>query len=476
MGRWLAFALVLIGYQHTQVLAQYRVPSYGAACGFDPSAKLLLCYGGLERMQDGSTKYFNEVYTLSLHHRFKTASPSWQQMLNPTKMTLPVGGTNYAITMDGHFVVLGGYMFPNTSYVLDYDVAKSAWSRPPQSGSIPPRTEFGDIASSVRGRKLYLLGGIRDEMSERHFYPDLYSYQYDYGEWTLIRMNVPLEPRVHHTITAMPDDTLIVIGGESKQSAYGLEYVDVIEPISGSWKRVATKGLPANASVRMGHSAVRQGSNIFVYGGFLRADQAKVLSLPSLLILDTTTFTWSAPTLKNEPKSRYNHATFIYDGKYMITLSGATVESAIDETNYLNGGSMQILDIDTLTFVDEFDPSVQSSATIPSISNPNTTTMNTMALGLGLGLGLGGGALIVASLLFVLIRRRKAVTRLRQHHLPSQMYGPPKESRSATKPHTGGDPVNSSAYYSPAASEPLGKPNEGVQSRQEIYSTKPDEK
>ncbi|KAL1916246.1 uncharacterized protein VTP21DRAFT_5863 [Calcarisporiella thermophila] len=353
-------------------------------------------------------------------------------------MTLPVGVMNYASIVDGHFVVLDGYMSPNTSYVLDYDVAKSVWSRPPQSGNIPPRTHSGALASTKDGRNLFLLGGVRNfllddtitDVKQEFYYPELYSYQYDNGHWILERTSVALEPRILHTMTAVSDDTLIVIGGERNQTVYGLEYVDVIESISGAWKRVATKGLPVNASARIGHSAVRKGTQIFVYGGFVRIGQAMVLSLPSLLVLDTTTLTWSVPTLKNESKSRFTHTTFMYNDKYLVTLSGAT-KSSIDEVNFLNGGSMQILDIDTLTFVDEFDPFIQVSPT-----NSNNGDPNTMALGLGLGLGLGGGALIASILLFVLIKRRKVARQTQQEIKLSQMYEPSKEFPSTSISNT----------------------------------------
>ncbi|KAJ2492494.1 hypothetical protein IWW37_001399 [Coemansia sp. RSA 2050] len=155
--------------------------------------------------------------------------------------------------------------------------------------------------------------------------------------------------RVGHTSNIVGSGKMVVLGGSNGTNLVDMDTVLYYDSTSRQWTRVVATGrVPTN---RRSHvSTVVNDSKIVIHGG-VSADFGSALG--DIAVLDTDTWTWSAPKVGNAPAARYAHAA-AQAGPYMLITFGYT---PADPASVATGDSgLYILDTTSWQFVTQYDP------------------------------------------------------------------------------------------------------------------------
>ncbi|OBT73013.1 hypothetical protein VF21_07758 [Pseudogymnoascus sp. 05NY08] len=164
--------------------------------------------------------------------------------------------------------------------------------------------------------------------------------------------------------------------------------VSVYDIESQNWFQQDTTGGPKETAWTQGCTVVASapdGSthNIYFYGGFdginLRApfnDEVWILSLPS--------FTWVKAAVGRSGHGRAGHRCIKPYPDQMIVLGGYPANGGTAQTCVM-GGIVQLFNLTSLQWIDEYDPRVWSNYTVPSVvsaavSSAGTTKWNNASL------------------------------------------------------------------------------------------------
>ncbi|KAJ2519212.1 hypothetical protein H4217_002840 [Coemansia sp. RSA 1939] len=166
--------------------------------------------------------------------------------------------------------------------------------------------------------------------------------------WTNSTLPSKVPGRVGHTASIVNGTTMVVLGGSSGTSLVSMKMVYIYNPMDQTWvRRSATGAVPAS---RRNHVATVVNSTlIVVHGG---TDNNFTTAMSDVAVLNTTTWKWSAPQVKNAPSARYAHSA-AQAGPYMILTFGYTLphSESIPDDDY----GLYILDTNVWEFVSEFN-------------------------------------------------------------------------------------------------------------------------
>ncbi|KAJ2777892.1 hypothetical protein GGI15_004361 [Coemansia interrupta] len=167
--------------------------------------------------------------------------------------------------------------------------------------------------------------------------------------WTNDTLPNEVSGRTGHTATMVNDSDMVILGGSDGSRLVGLNVVYVYTASQRQWsRRTATGSIP---TARQYHVATVVNSTLIViHGG---ANLNLTTAMKDVAVLDTETWTWSAPQISNSPEARFAHSAS-QAGPYMMIAFGRTVSlpSSIASDDY----GLYILDTTSWSFVTQFDP------------------------------------------------------------------------------------------------------------------------
>ncbi|KAJ2659147.1 hypothetical protein IWW48_003680 [Coemansia sp. RSA 1200] len=166
--------------------------------------------------------------------------------------------------------------------------------------------------------------------------------------WSNSTLPSKVPGRVGHTASIVNGTNMVVLGGSSSASLVSMKIVYIYNPMDQTWvRRSATGAVPAS---RRNHVAtVVNNTLIVIHGG---TDNNFTTAMSDVAVLNTTTWKWSAPKVKNAPTARYAHSA-AQAGPYMILTFGYTLphSESIADDDY----GLYILDTNVWEFVSEFN-------------------------------------------------------------------------------------------------------------------------
>lgn len=191
--------------------------------------------------------------------------------------------------------------------VLDTEIM--LWYPPTLTGDIPSaRSGHSATLTSKTSREIVVFGGVKGSK----WLNSVYVLDVDRWKWTLAKtQGVSPKPRSYHTATALPDQRIVIFGGNDANASFNSVHLLQQIPVDNTadsvgdkcwrWTNPTCQGtLP---SPRTGHSAtlLNDQKTICIYGGWdpnaeddvLRSDDSHMFSSEDCYLLNTETWTWS---------------------------------------------------------------------------------------------------------------------------------------------------------------------------------------
>jgi len=256
--------------------------------------KYVIFIGG----QETDTKRFNEVVY------FDTESGTF------TRPTLkgdqpPNFSRHSAALVNGRIFIFGGFDGFGTNFELAiFNPVTYTWtnvSRAQVRGDAPPsRTNH---AAAAVGNKMYIFGGNNNDANGRYqVLDDFYSLDTDTLTWTNLTTAVGGErptQRSGHTLTSIGNKLYLFGGGvwnETNGWVHKYNDIYVFDAAATSWSKPTCTGLIDTSTFSISFAV---GRFLFVFGG---GSKPKHCVTNDLYVLDTSSYTWSAPVFEEAAK------------------------------------------------------------------------------------------------------------------------------------------------------------------------------
>ncbi|RUS15535.1 hypothetical protein BC937DRAFT_92339 [Endogone sp. FLAS-F59071] len=401
-----------------------------------------------------------DLFALPLNFNFTTASPPF--VSHDSDATLfgslapPESSWQAAcIGFDGNsFLVLGGYMEPNTTLLYSYSTVTHLWAKPLIVATAPPPPRYREwtiVLNSTVNARAFVFGGSTVVGLNPTWTNDLWTLNSS-GVWAnLTALGADQGTRlwplstVDHTAHMLANGRMVVVGGRTVDGKMGdLGNMWVFNTKAGTWERQKAGGsLPVN---RAHHTSVMSGTSTWNATVFLN----------DVAVLDTSTWQWSIPTIIGTPPSvRWGHNANYALGQMVIAF-GENPISGQDNSIY-------ILDATTWAWTTNFSaihglPSFPHATTTVAVGGINTAVANvsqsiphadSVPTGAIIGSIIGGVLIMVGVVGGILLhrqRRQKPDTESDQSGEPPAIVnpepGPPAHRQSV-------DSNNFSVGYSP---------------------------
>ncbi|KAI8324267.1 hypothetical protein GQ54DRAFT_296263 [Martensiomyces pterosporus] len=226
-------------------------------------------------------------------------------------------------------------------------------TRFPTSSSATPMTDTALSRRSLVGRnavnsEAHGSGGSSDAGKHQKRAADGPSV--DIMTWINSTLPAGVSGRVGHTASVISDGAMVVLGGSNGTALVGMDDIYVYSILTRTWLRRSASGSVPKA--RRNHVAVVANNSLIVlHGG---TDTNFTSALGDIAVLDTTTWTWSVPSVSNSPAGRYAHSAAMA-GPYMLMAFGYVLPSPQSVSDHDSG--LYILDTTSWQFVTQFDPS-----------------------------------------------------------------------------------------------------------------------
>ena len=209
-----------------------------------------------------------------------------------------------------------GSQFANLNDGAIYDPATSSWTDMSAVDAPSPRQAATGLWT---GEKLIVWGGL----GTNDFLNDGAMFDPAINQWEpLIQNNAPPPRQLHTAVWADSVDRMVVWGGSDGNE---LNSGGVYDLMNG-W--VPTAALPTPAATRRDHSAVWNGSQMFIYGGVGDAASLMLLNqffpaggVPGGRQYNPLSNSWDIITSVNEPPARAAH-TALWNGDLMLLFGG----------------------------------------------------------------------------------------------------------------------------------------------------------
>ncbi|KAJ2830377.1 hypothetical protein GGI24_001923 [Coemansia furcata] len=347
--------------------------------------------GGKSGVGDTASDYATSCMSLSLASKFTTDNPPWSSMCGVNAPL--VAGHSMAINSDINMVIVyggttpasGSGSGPGSSRLNLFSAKIKFWSFPQMvSKSVEPLLNHTACVHSGTG-DMVVFGGVvlgatngdgaqallsnstlrMVTDSAKHIAvsvppaqlvlaPRLIRRSSDGSNleimtWVNDTLPTGMSGRVGHTANIVSSGNMVVLGGSDGTKLVDMGTVFSYNAVTRQWTRlVATGRVPTS---RRSHvSTVVNGTKIVVHGG-VSADFGSALG--DVAVLDTDTWTWSAPKVANGPTARYAHSA-AQAGPYMLITFGYTPS---DPGSVAAGDSgLYILDTTSWQFVTQYDP------------------------------------------------------------------------------------------------------------------------
>ncbi|RKP09293.1 hypothetical protein THASP1DRAFT_28918 [Thamnocephalis sphaerospora] len=341
----------------------------------------------------------NFVISVDVSQPFSTNSPPWTLVDTLGDKPDPLmDGILEADASRKRLVLYGGSLGDKKSQsnpVWTLRPLEHTWSI--ASSDDGPKPRRINAASASVGTYIYAYGGVSvSDSGQPERFNDLYRLSKDSLKWSSRKSATGNAGALfQHTLSYVPGRNILVsIGGADATDFASMSKINWYDPEKDTWGTSTARGdipLP-----RREHSAVVVGERIIIFGG---CSFNYDTFYNDVAVLDTTTFTWSKPTVKNAPEGRYEHSATMV-GDYMVVAFGFLVG---------NKGDTNIYALNTKTWAFETSfPGVAASSTSPG-SQSDSSSSDGLSSGEITGIVLGCAvalALIAAAVLFYVRRRR----------------------------------------------------------------------
>ncbi|RKP09292.1 hypothetical protein THASP1DRAFT_22848 [Thamnocephalis sphaerospora] len=330
----------------------------------------------------------NFVVSIDTSQSFNTESPPWIFISTPGDKPNPV--TNGALQADAshkRLMLFGGDLDGHegpSDAVWTFNPVQRTWKLESRKEGPEPRRAGAAVASD--GTYIYTYGGVDGEdKSQPEVFDDMYKLSKNSFKWSKCKNATGANSALsQHTLSyVVKQKKFVSIGGANNASLASMNKINWYNPEKDTWGTSTARGsipLPRRA-----HSSVVVGERIIVFGG---CSFNYSTFYNDVAVLDTTTFTWSKPTVKNAPEGRYEHSATMV-GNYMIVAFGFLKGNKGD-------GNVYALNTKTWAFESNFPKSGGSSGTLPD-SQPDSQ------LSEGLGAGTIAGIVLACITVPVLI-------------------------------------------------------------------------
>jgi len=206
-----------------------------------------------------------------------------------------------------------------------FDTETMTLSHPVIEGGLDGRAATPDDreghTASVIGSKIYIFGGTwTDDEDSTIYMNDLHILDVTSFLWSRPACSgtYPIE-REGHTASVVGKRIFVFAGtwvDDEDQSVY-LNDLHVLESDSLAWSQPVTTG--AIPSQREGHTASVIGGLVVIFGGAGLDKEDASVNLSDMHILDTTSYTWSQPSIHGTtPQERRYHSASVVDKKVYV--------------------------------------------------------------------------------------------------------------------------------------------------------------
>ncbi|BFZ58198.1 hypothetical protein PYCC9005_005260 [Savitreella phatthalungensis] len=242
-----------------------------------------------------------DVYTLDLSNLTRSA-PTWSL---GSALTLNVTGASAIYNhTSGQIWLFGGDS--GSTARCDSNITIQArsrdsgrWSSVLSGGQVPLARNGIGIFPGPSQSSIRLFGGRSStSCTSKYYYNSLYDFDPHSGEWQVLpSANAPIAEADFAT-AELPNGNIAVLGGESagmegKASWVSMTQLAVLGINSSSWNYFTPAGTGDSISARSGHTAVSNGTSIFVFGGSVGGVPAS----PSMFRIDNLATSPSISTL-----------------------------------------------------------------------------------------------------------------------------------------------------------------------------------
>ncbi|RIA94782.1 hypothetical protein C1645_873238 [Glomus cerebriforme] len=302
---------------------------------------------------DSSGKMKSDFFYLDLSIQFSSNDVLKFIQINNNDLT-PNAWCN-AATTNNIIYLLGCFMInDNSSLIYQYSISSNKWSIPSISGTPSPahRIKNGVSIDHSTGR-IYYFGGEDDANKLLNDMWILYNINNNQLSWQ--QLTPALQPSCCSSAVLLPDGYILYIGGRNNDpnnDPMRMNNITRYNTISNTWDFVKTTGVAQ--FYRLGFSAVLvPDGRIIVYGGMFPGVQ-----LPSndLNVLNTTTYEWMIPEVRNKQDTKSFHTANLYDN-YMIVAFGIGTDNTPSSEILL----LDITDITMYKWIPDFIPTSNSS-------------------------------------------------------------------------------------------------------------------
>ena len=312
---------------------------------FDAVSKAVLANNSLHSVHSGLVGKMKQVRNV-LNKTRKTngySAPAKNFMWNKlkTRGTVPPKREGHsAAVVEDLIVVFGGCYLDKRCFndLNIFNTRTHSWVRPKVDG-LPPVEREGHTATMV-GPLMYVYGGS----SEVGYLDDVYVLNThpampNSGEelsmaWGHVDVEgVPPLGREGHS--AVRFGTHIIIFGGYTEKGFSDELI-VLDTALSAWQRPAVTG--PKPSAREGHTAFIFNNRMYVFGGFMNGG-----CLNDLYVLDLKTFAWEVGTATGTPPSRREDMGAIVRGNELLVTGGCNFgkRKCFCDLHVLNLGNMQ---------------------------------------------------------------------------------------------------------------------------------------
>lgn len=312
----------------------------------DKRGRSIIVFGG----ESNKEKYTNDLNQL-------TQTPTgytWTSL--PQQNTPPATAYGRAVvSKDGNsMVVLGGIANATNNQVLplqiyQYNFNSTTWSSQMNTNNMtntnttttPLNRWLHTATADPNTGRIYIYGGVLNDTS---IFADFWLF--DPSSMAFTSITAPNVRRYGHTATLTNSGKLVILGGAVISMTYDqgtlapMTQVQVFDTATNQWSMVNTTVAANNVlpSPRAHHTATLvNGTKIIMFGGDNNAPPRQLIAVNSVYVLDTTTWTWTSPTIGGIPASRRGNAVAeVLDDKHLTVTFGSSGQHLYNDINALD--------------------------------------------------------------------------------------------------------------------------------------------
>ncbi|KAI8333639.1 hypothetical protein BC941DRAFT_380106 [Chlamydoabsidia padenii] len=291
-----------------------------------------------------------EKYTNGLNQLTQTPTGyNWTTL--PQQNTPPASAYGRAVVAkDGNTMLLIGGITNATNnqavplQIYQYNFGTTAWSgqvNTAANNATPVNRWLHTTTQDPNTGKIYIYGGA---FNTSVMFADFWLL--DPTTMAFTALPAPQIRRYGHTATLMSNGQLVILGGAMISMNYDqgtlapMTQLQIFDTTTNQWTTANTTAAPNNVmpSPRAHHNAVLiNGTKILMFGGDNNGSPRELIAVNSVFVLDTTTWSWTSPSINGIPPSRRGNAiAAMLDDRHLTVTFGASGQFVYNDVNALD--------------------------------------------------------------------------------------------------------------------------------------------